>query len=623
MYSQRKFCIVIALSLIWGANLFSATKSNPPENPFLILEGNTVKNTTKMAGGKPAIILIHGFGDSKLGWGFTKSLFEKDGWTVKYFTYPSLGLSDWKVPLENIASDLNKTLASWDQDLQINERGVIIIAHSMGGLISRYFMAHPELFSYADKVNKLVTLGTPNYGVAAALLGDIVPGATQVNQMQFGSDFLWNLHHDWSEADIKADILNIAGAQNHYKAPHDGLILLSSATLKNLGQTPVFTDQNHALGMIFMLKSDHPSFRIIRSFLGDVALQANDDKVDHLKEGMLMIRLFDPEGNPVKVRTIPILGLPLVFWRPNATLYFRFPWWAGLSAFGFGVNSESGIYYATGADPGTYSVTIFPEGGYAPIFDCPVSIESHQTNVISMTVYPADASATQQIASGDAPPVAFEKTDVTIDFLSGSGGEVSAYRIDESPGTAHFPHLPRYWDVDTDMENETFTAQMTFEYDDAEILAAGLSEENLTIAFFDSTWHSLPTIVDSEFNKATITTNRFGLFAISDIVITETGSENLAVLPEEYRLLQNYPNPFNAETKIAYQLPKDSDVRLTIYNARGQFVRILLNRNQGAGYHTVSWNGKNENQQDVASGVYLYKIEANDFVQTKRLLLMK
>jgi pimeloyl-ACP methyl ester carboxylesterase len=623
MSSLRIFFLIIALSTVLGARLFSATISNSPANPSILSESNPVENTANTSGEKPAIILIHGFGDSKLGWGLTKSLLQRDGWVVKYFSYPSLSISDWKVPLENIAGDLDRSLASWDQDLQITTRGVIIIAHSMGGLITRYFMAHPELFSYADKVNKLITFGTPNYGVAAALLGDLVPAARQVSQMQYGSEFLWNLHHDWSKADIKADILNIAGARDHYKKPHDGLILLSSATMKSLGQSAIFTDQNHAPGMIFMLKPDHPSYRIIKSYLGGTMPQANDDKVANLKEGMLMIRLFDPDGNPVKVRTIPARGLPLVFWRPNATLYFRFPWWPGISELGYGVNRESGIYYATGADPGTYSVTIFPKGGYAPIFDCPVTIEPHQTNVISLTVYPADASATLQIASGDAPPVAFEETGVTIDFLSGAGGTVSAHRIDKSPGTATFPHLPRYWDIDAKMENDTFTAEMTFEYDDAEILAAGLREEKLTVAFFDSTWRPLQTRVDTEFNKATVTTNQSGLFAISNYIITETGEKGLANLPEEYRLLQNYPNPFNAETRIEYQLPKDSDVRLTIYNANGQFVRALLYQNQGAGFHTVSWTGKNEHQQEVASGVYLYKIEANDFVQTKRLLLMK
>lgn len=93
--------------------------------------------------------------------------------------------------------------------------------------------------------------------------------------------------------------------------------------------------------------------------------------------------------------------------------------------------------------------------------------------------------------------------------------------------------------------------------------------------------------------------------------------------PEEFALLHNYPNPFNPQNQISYALPQDCDVKLTIYNLLGQSVRILVDEHQMAGYKKIFWDGKDEQGRDVASGVYFYKIHAGDFVQTKKMLLLK
>jgi hypothetical protein len=89
-------------------------------------------------------------------------------------------------------------------------------------------------------------------------------------------------------------------------------------------------------------------------------------------------------------------------------------------------------------------------------------------------------------------------------------------------------------------------------------------------------------------------------------------------LPKEYALQQNYPNPFNPSTTIKYDLPKDSRVNLKLFNILGQEVATLVNEEQKGGYKSVEWNASN-----VASGVYLYRLQAGDFVQTKKMLLLK
>lgn len=90
-----------------------------------------------------------------------------------------------------------------------------------------------------------------------------------------------------------------------------------------------------------------------------------------------------------------------------------------------------------------------------------------------------------------------------------------------------------------------------------------------------------------------------------------------------FNLSQNYPNPFNQNTVIQYSLPKSSKVELAVYNLLGQKVRSLINQSQTAGYKIVFWDGKNDKGEEVASGVYFYKLEYGDYRQTKKMLLLK
>ncbi len=96
-----------------------------------------------------------------------------------------------------------------------------------------------------------------------------------------------------------------------------------------------------------------------------------------------------------------------------------------------------------------------------------------------------------------------------------------------------------------------------------------------------------------------------------------------AVLPAEVQLRGNYPNPFNPNTRIAFDLPRDMAVRLSVYDIRGNLVRRLLDENLGAGAQEVLWNGTDSRDGAVASGVYLYRMETPDGVQTGRMTLSK
>lgn len=94
-------------------------------------------------------------------------------------------------------------------------------------------------------------------------------------------------------------------------------------------------------------------------------------------------------------------------------------------------------------------------------------------------------------------------------------------------------------------------------------------------------------------------------------------------LPEQYVLLQNFPNPFNASTEIRFGLPAAGFFELVVYDMLGREVAVLLNEDRTAGWHQVSWRGTDERGQNLASGVYLVKLSAPSFVQTRKLVLLK
>jgi hypothetical protein len=101
-----------------------------------------------------------------------------------------------------------------------------------------------------------------------------------------------------------------------------------------------------------------------------------------------------------------------------------------------------------------------------------------------------------------------------------------------------------------------------------------------------------------------------------------SADENLG-LPTEFALKQNYPNPFNPSTQIQYALPEETRVVISIYDLIGRKVRTLVNDVQDAGYRTVIWNSTNDMGRLVSAGVYIYSIQAGDFVQNRKMVLMK
>jgi len=110
------------------------------------------------------------------------------------------------------------------------------------------------------------------------------------------------------------------------------------------------------------------------------------------------------------------------------------------------------------------------------------------------------------------------------------------------------------------------------------------------------------------------------LEVFSNLLVYEIASVtgNTQVIPEEYALHPAYPNPFNPTTNIKYSLPIDTKVILEVYNINGKLINTLYSGLKSAGNHTIEWNA-----EGYPSGVYFVKLDAGEFTQTQKLMLVK
>ncbi len=106
---------------------------------------------------------------------------------------------------------------------------------------------------------------------------------------------------------------------------------------------------------------------------------------------------------------------------------------------------------------------------------------------------------------------------------------------------------------------------------------------------------------------------------ISKIKLTSTGERKIPGLtPDKFKLSSNYPNPFNPTTTIPYQVPETVPVKIDLFNILGRQVTSLVDKEQSPGFYEAKLDGSN-----LSSGMYFYRIQAGDFTETKKLLLIK
>ena len=125
------------------------------------------------------------------------------------------------------------------------------------------------------------------------------------------------------------------------------------------------------------------------------------------------------------------------------------------------------------------------------------------------------------------------------------------------------------------------------------------------------------TLTDFRLNENTI----IDVASAAEISLSVLGIDDL--MPSKFALHNNYPNPFNPETTFHFDIPEEAKVKLTIYDVSGKEVNVLTAGTLNAGSYRVRWDGKDHRGQGVSAGMYLYHIDAGEFSDTKKLILLK
>ncbi len=214
----------------------------------------------------------------------------------------------------------------------------------------------------------------------------------------------------------------------------------------------------------------------------------------------------------------------------------------------------------------------------------------------------------------------------------GNGLDISNLPYSQE-GSIAIPLDVMYLTVDDDYNFVTIENDVTMSWD-----LSSLPETIIGLTLTDNTTNATTDLLQSEeLTFTTIAKGSFPAYGSNGVNIYPQVGEsqftlsvaysalttNEELLPDKFALHQNYPNPFNPITTLRYDLPEQANVNIIIYDIMGRQVKSLINQTQEAGFKSVLWDATNDFGKPVSAGVYLYQIQAGDFVQTKKMVLLK
>ena len=260
-----------------------------------------------------------------------------------------------------------------------------------------------------------------------------------------------------------------------------------------------------------------------------------------------------------------------------------------ISAGQYRITPQSGDYWIKNVPPGTFDVTAEIRG-YFPMTSEGIDVEADMTAGdidFSMTRCPRPENLDASEGLGDRIELAWDAVD--------------------HPDMIGYNILRGKWESgDFEMLNEEPITETTF--------------TDLSVPDNDVYWYYITAVYSGDYGEAESFASNHDSGTMEDL--TGTDDERL-IVPENFFISQNYPNPFNPVTTISYGLPAGADVRIEIYNILGQNVRTLVDERQAAGYRSVIWDGNDDSGNQVSTGVYFYRIEADDYQASKKMLLIK
>ncbi len=237
-------------------------------------------------------------------------------------------------------------------------------------------------------------------------------------------------------------------------------------------------------------------------------------------------------------------------------------------------------------------------------------------NTKLLTVYMdiTDPNQTSQLSWDALNTGFFDNTDATV-ITTLLGGNNDPLPVELTAFDAEFRNqaVNLSWETKTEVNNYGFNLERKSGEDKWDSIAfidgAGNSNSPKKYSYEDNDLFSGSG--NSKFQYRLKQVDNDGTFKYTDIVEVE-------VVPNQFELSQNYPNPFNPTTTIRFSLPKQTELRINVYNILGELVETIAKGVYEAGYYKVNFDAGS-----LTSGTYIYRVESNDFIVTKKMLLVK
>jgi len=281
----------------------------------------------------------------------------------------------------------------------------------------------------------------------------------------------------------------------------------------------------------------------------------------------------------------------------------------------------TGTFVSAGGDYANFSHTQLWNGGANVI--TAIGVHGGQNSQFSVceTAINTPVGTSVAVAPVDsgsgATPATLTFDDVTVEGYTTLSSDTTGVAL---PGS-FLPSDGNYYNFET---TATFTGdiEICIHYDESTIPGG---ETNARLLHYDDvllSWVDITTGVDTANDIVCGTTSSLSPFVIGGGSVTAVGDESGA--PARLALGQNYPNPFNPTTTITYSVPAaGADVLIVVYDVTGRRIRQLVNGRREAGVQRVSWDGRDGNGRGVATGLYFFRMTSDDFVETRKMLLVK